>query len=98
MLAEYYEARGWENGVVPEGKLKELEILWLESLLARIVFECGGSEKSRSRFFMSCSHRENVFTFWLECGIVLKYYTIYLMEMFLPLDICIFSGPSLQTS
>ncbi len=27
MLAEYYEARGWENGVVPEGKLKELAIL-----------------------------------------------------------------------
>jgi aldehyde:ferredoxin oxidoreductase len=27
MLAEYYEARGWENGVVPEAKLKELEIL-----------------------------------------------------------------------
>jgi aldehyde:ferredoxin oxidoreductase len=27
MLAEYYEARGWENGVVPEAKLKELEII-----------------------------------------------------------------------
>jgi aldehyde:ferredoxin oxidoreductase len=27
MLAEYYEARGWVNGVVPEGKLKELGIL-----------------------------------------------------------------------
>jgi aldehyde:ferredoxin oxidoreductase len=27
MLAEYYEARGWEEGVVPEAKLKELEIL-----------------------------------------------------------------------
>ena len=27
MLAEYYEARGWENGVVPERKLKELEII-----------------------------------------------------------------------
>jgi aldehyde:ferredoxin oxidoreductase len=27
MLAEYYAARGWENGVVPEGKLKELAIL-----------------------------------------------------------------------
>jgi aldehyde:ferredoxin oxidoreductase len=27
MLVEYYEARGWENGVVPEGKLKELAIL-----------------------------------------------------------------------
>lgn len=27
MLAEYYDARGWENGVVPEAKLKELEIL-----------------------------------------------------------------------
>ena len=27
MLDEYYEARGWENGVVPEGKLKELEII-----------------------------------------------------------------------
>ncbi len=27
MLAEYYEARGWVNGVVPEGKLKELAIL-----------------------------------------------------------------------
>ncbi|PID86834.1 MAG: aldehyde ferredoxin oxidoreductase [Chloroflexi bacterium] len=27
MLAEYYEARGWENGVVPEAKLKELAIL-----------------------------------------------------------------------
>ena len=26
MLAEYYEARGWVNGVVPESKLKELEI------------------------------------------------------------------------
>lgn len=27
MLAEYYEKRGWKNGVVPEEKLKELEIL-----------------------------------------------------------------------
>lgn len=27
MLDEYYKARGWENGVVPESKLKELEIL-----------------------------------------------------------------------
>jgi aldehyde:ferredoxin oxidoreductase len=27
MLAEYYEARGWVNGVVPEAKLKELEII-----------------------------------------------------------------------
>ena len=27
MLEEYYEARGWENGVVPESKLKELEII-----------------------------------------------------------------------
>ena len=26
MLDEYYKARGWENGVVPEAKLKELEI------------------------------------------------------------------------
>ncbi len=26
MLREYYEARGWVNGVVPEAKLKELEI------------------------------------------------------------------------
>lgn len=27
MLEEYYKARGWENGVVPESKLKELEII-----------------------------------------------------------------------
>jgi aldehyde:ferredoxin oxidoreductase len=27
MLEEYYDLRGWENGVAPEGKLKELEIL-----------------------------------------------------------------------
>jgi aldehyde:ferredoxin oxidoreductase len=27
MLQEYYEARGWENGVVPESKLKELQII-----------------------------------------------------------------------
>ncbi len=27
MLGEYYEKRGWENGVVPEAKLKELEIV-----------------------------------------------------------------------
>ncbi len=27
MLAEYYEVRGWENGVVPEEKLRELEII-----------------------------------------------------------------------
>lgn len=27
MLEEYYKARGWENGVVPEAKLKELEII-----------------------------------------------------------------------
>ncbi len=27
MLEEYYEKRGWENGVVPEAKLKELEII-----------------------------------------------------------------------
>ncbi len=27
MLEEYYEDRGWVNGVVPEGKLKELEII-----------------------------------------------------------------------
>jgi len=27
MLEEYYTARGWENGVVPEDKLKELDIL-----------------------------------------------------------------------
>ncbi len=26
MLAEYYEKRGWDNGVVPAAKLKELEI------------------------------------------------------------------------
>jgi aldehyde:ferredoxin oxidoreductase len=26
MLAEYYEARGWKDGVVTEAKLKELEI------------------------------------------------------------------------
>jgi aldehyde:ferredoxin oxidoreductase len=27
MLEEYYEKRGWVNGVVPEEKLKELEVL-----------------------------------------------------------------------
>jgi aldehyde:ferredoxin oxidoreductase len=27
MLREYYEARGWENGVVPERKLRELAII-----------------------------------------------------------------------
>ena len=27
MLEEYYAERGWENGVVPESKLKELEII-----------------------------------------------------------------------
>jgi aldehyde:ferredoxin oxidoreductase len=27
MLAEYYELRGWQDGVVPESKLRELEIL-----------------------------------------------------------------------
>jgi aldehyde:ferredoxin oxidoreductase len=27
MLTEYYEARGWENGLVPDEKLKELEII-----------------------------------------------------------------------
>jgi len=27
MLAEYYDKRGWKNGVVPEEKLKELEII-----------------------------------------------------------------------
>ncbi len=27
MLEEYYATRGWENGVVPESKLKELEII-----------------------------------------------------------------------
>ena len=27
MLAEYYRLRGWEDGVVPEAKLKELEII-----------------------------------------------------------------------
>ncbi|MCX7609734.1 MAG: aldehyde ferredoxin oxidoreductase family protein [Anaerolineales bacterium] len=27
MLAEYYEKRGWVNGVVPESKLRELEII-----------------------------------------------------------------------
>ena len=27
MLADYYKARGWENGVVPESKLRELEII-----------------------------------------------------------------------
>jgi aldehyde:ferredoxin oxidoreductase len=27
MLADYYGLRGWENGVVPESKLRELEIL-----------------------------------------------------------------------
>ncbi|GAB4491960.1 MAG: aldehyde ferredoxin oxidoreductase family protein [Anaerolineales bacterium] len=27
MLAEYYEKRGWKNGLVPEEKLKELEII-----------------------------------------------------------------------
>lgn len=27
MLEEYYQVRGWENGVVPEAKLKELEII-----------------------------------------------------------------------
>jgi aldehyde:ferredoxin oxidoreductase len=27
MLEEYYAARGWENGVVPENKLRELELV-----------------------------------------------------------------------
>lgn len=27
MLEEYYQVRGWENGVVPESKLRELEII-----------------------------------------------------------------------
>jgi aldehyde:ferredoxin oxidoreductase len=27
MLEEYYQARGWEDGVVPESKLRELEII-----------------------------------------------------------------------
>jgi aldehyde:ferredoxin oxidoreductase len=27
MLAEYYTERGWVNGVAPESKLKELEIV-----------------------------------------------------------------------
>jgi len=27
MLEEYYEARGWEDGVVPDSKLKELDII-----------------------------------------------------------------------
>jgi len=27
MLDEYYAARGWENGVVPEAKLRALGIL-----------------------------------------------------------------------
>jgi len=27
MLEEYYKKRGWKNGVVPEEKLKELEII-----------------------------------------------------------------------
>lgn len=27
MLEEYYKLRGWENGVVPESKLKELGII-----------------------------------------------------------------------
>ena len=27
MLAEYYEIRGWQDGVVPEQKLRELEII-----------------------------------------------------------------------
>ena len=27
MLDEYYQSRGWENGVVPEAKLRELEII-----------------------------------------------------------------------
>lgn len=27
MLAEYYAARGWSNGIVPESKLRELEII-----------------------------------------------------------------------
>ena len=27
MLTEYYAARGWENGVVPDAKLAELEVL-----------------------------------------------------------------------
>ena len=27
MLAEYYEARGWKDGVVPDSKLKELELV-----------------------------------------------------------------------
>jgi aldehyde:ferredoxin oxidoreductase len=27
MLEEYYAERGWVNGVVPESKLKELEII-----------------------------------------------------------------------
>jgi aldehyde:ferredoxin oxidoreductase len=27
MKAEYYEARGWVDGVVPESKLRDLEII-----------------------------------------------------------------------
>jgi aldehyde:ferredoxin oxidoreductase len=27
MLREYYQARGWVNGVVPQAKLDELEVV-----------------------------------------------------------------------
>ena len=27
MKAEYYEARGWDDGKVPEAKLRELQII-----------------------------------------------------------------------
>ena len=27
MLIEYYEVRGWKDGVVPEEKLKELQVV-----------------------------------------------------------------------
>jgi len=34
MLAEYYTARGWENGVVPAAKLQELGIEYQQSAKA----------------------------------------------------------------
>ena len=34
MLAEYYAARGWENGVVPAAKLQELGIEYQQTASA----------------------------------------------------------------
>ncbi len=63
MLADYYRLRGWENGVVPEAKLRELEIVAMTSVQKLGFF--GKPSFYRKR---RCPLRRAAPCFW-ECAV-----------------------------